>query len=525
MRRLFALATILVTVISSLSMTTGSANGCSLAGTATKVTGIGTCSGAITIPDGVTEIGDQAFINSALTSITIPNTVTLIGERAFLEASALKGVVIPDSLTEIGIDAFAGVNSMESFTVGASNSNYRAIDGVLFNKLGTELIAYPASKDATSYEIPNGVTGIGRRSFWGAARLTSITIPNGVTSIGNQSFLYTGGLISIKIPNSVTFIDANAFQGTGIKKITFPSSVASIGNDTFVEANALESIRFLGIEAPTLSNLSAPSSATAIINPGATGFTPIVDGKWKGLIIVTASTELLASEAAASVDALIVALPASDSISTANSVAITSARAAFNALNVAAKDLVTTLSVLVAAEAKLLSLQDTTADDVAERAMAERRAAARRAAEIAQARFDLVIAIKSKSALTLNDLAKADLSGATAKNISMINAEILNVFQSYPIDIEAIAKIVRKYQLIDKISEKVLKFTFQDLEELGLIDEKERHKVSITILLRKMEPEQIDTFEEIKSVVTSVQDRFKARAEALRAIQERIRGR
>lgn len=54
---------------------------------------------SITIPDGVTSIGDKAFSGcSGLTSIVIPDGVTSIGNRAFEGCSNLTSITAPDRL-------------------------------------------------------------------------------------------------------------------------------------------------------------------------------------------------------------------------------------------------------------------------------------------------------------------------------------------------------------------------------------------------------------------------------------------
>ena len=67
------------------------------------------CSGltSVTIPNGVTSIGEEAFTNcSGLTSITIPNSVTSIDRYAFKYCSGLASVTIPESVTSIGDATF-----------------------------------------------------------------------------------------------------------------------------------------------------------------------------------------------------------------------------------------------------------------------------------------------------------------------------------------------------------------------------------------------------------------------------------
>ena len=75
--------------------------------------------------------------------------------------------------------------------------------------------AFQDSRGILSVTIPNSVTSIGRRAFYGCASLTSVTIPSGVTSIGGEAFLSCGGLTSVTIPSGVTSIGDEAFRGCG----------------------------------------------------------------------------------------------------------------------------------------------------------------------------------------------------------------------------------------------------------------------------------------------------------------------
>lgn len=67
----------------------------------------GSQGGNVVIPEGVTEIGPDAFKgNNNVTSIILPETVTEIGEGAFQDCQNLEYVVIPSSVESIGKNAF-----------------------------------------------------------------------------------------------------------------------------------------------------------------------------------------------------------------------------------------------------------------------------------------------------------------------------------------------------------------------------------------------------------------------------------
>ena len=137
----------------------------------------------VTIPDGVTSIGKDAFGGcDALKSITIPDSVISIGDKVFAGCTTLENITIPNGVINIENYAFAGCNSLKSINVSEGNSNYLSCGGVLFDKSKSVLIKYPEGEKDTSYIIPDGVTSIGDFAFMYCISLKSITIPENVTS-------------------------------------------------------------------------------------------------------------------------------------------------------------------------------------------------------------------------------------------------------------------------------------------------------------------------------------------------------
>lgn len=186
----------------------------------TSLTAIGNfvfqnCTGLtnINIPDSVTSIGEIAFNNcQSLTAINLPAYVISIGPKAFYGCYDLTSITIPASTTSIGEEAFGYCPNLKAITVDEANEIYASIGGVLYNKLGTELIRCPEGLTG-KFIIPSTVTTIRALAFNYCSGLTSVTIPYGVTSIGDFAFRdctgLTGGII---IPSSVTEFGAGTFE-------------------------------------------------------------------------------------------------------------------------------------------------------------------------------------------------------------------------------------------------------------------------------------------------------------------------
>ena len=84
-------------------------------GELTEFKGIGT---EAVIPDGVTVIGDEAFVgNQRLKKVIIPEGVTEIGKRAFSGCTSLRELSLPRSLTIIGDSAFYNCDGLKELSL------------------------------------------------------------------------------------------------------------------------------------------------------------------------------------------------------------------------------------------------------------------------------------------------------------------------------------------------------------------------------------------------------------------------
>lgn len=194
------------------------------------------------------ETGTITKYNGDQTEVVIPSTINReavksIGKNAFADCSKLAKITIPDCITSIGTNAFGDCVNLTNIVVKYNNKYYTSVDGVLFNKLKTEIIKYPEEKKNESYIIPNSVVSIGDGAFILSRNLTNITIPSSIRSIGERTFNGCSGLTNINIPNSVTSIGDNAFgHCNNLKSIAIPNGVTNIGGSEFSDCISLVSI-------------------------------------------------------------------------------------------------------------------------------------------------------------------------------------------------------------------------------------------------------------------------------------------
>jgi hypothetical protein len=178
-------------------------------GTSVTITGY-SGSAVVSIPTNingllVTDIGEEAFYNTGVTSITIPNSITNIASGAFIMCDSLTNAVIPQSVTSIGDSAFGDDVALETVTIWSS------------------------------------LTNIGVGVYSGCQSLTNVTIQMGVKLIQSNMFDGDGSLRSVAIPASVTDISDTAFgNSTDLSNIFFEGNAPMLGHYTFAILNPPE---------------------------------------------------------------------------------------------------------------------------------------------------------------------------------------------------------------------------------------------------------------------------------------------
>ena len=199
----------------------------------------------ITVGDGVTSIGDNAFHScKELSMVTFMGGLTRIGSGAFAGCEALRDFDFPYSLETIGANAFSNCNNLIDVTIPDSvqsigSQAFSCCEGLQSVYLPQMLTIIPDGifTDCArlgSVYIPDTVTEIGANAFSKCTEFSLTGLPAGIKSIGDAAFANCGRIEELVLPETLEHIGEAAFNGTAIDKASFagtPERWTAIGGN------------------------------------------------------------------------------------------------------------------------------------------------------------------------------------------------------------------------------------------------------------------------------------------------------
>jgi hypothetical protein len=169
---------------------------------------------AVNMPSNITSIGAYAFYHTDVLSqkITFPSSLTSLGESAYYYSGITSVDFSKTSLTNVPENCFAD-SKITSITWASSI---------------TEIMptAFADCIVLGDVNIPGTVTHIYKQAFSGHAR--GVTLNEGLKYIGVEAF-NANKLKTITIPTTVTEIDCGAFRDNKLTTFNVPKNVSYIG--------------------------------------------------------------------------------------------------------------------------------------------------------------------------------------------------------------------------------------------------------------------------------------------------------
>ncbi|MBO4540702.1 MAG: leucine-rich repeat protein [Bacilli bacterium] len=183
-----------------------------------------------------------------------------------------KALNIPETVTFLPYSSLQGAD-ITAFNVEEGNLHYASIDGVLFNKKKTTLLAYPFLRNDSFYQVPEGTETIQNGTFYFHKSLEGVAFPDSLKTIKYGAFEETN-LSHVEFGSGLETIEGYAFAFTKLEEVEIPNGVKKIKSGAFSNCSSLvscslpDSVEELGdsvfAEDESLRNVSVPPKATNI---------------------------------------------------------------------------------------------------------------------------------------------------------------------------------------------------------------------------------------------------------------------
>lgn len=151
----------------------------------------------------------------------------------------------------------------------------------------------------------------------------------------------------------------------------------------------------------------------------------------------------------------------------------------------------------------------------------ERNAERLREIEKKVAREEILALVSDAKVIDLATFGRAAIPGVTPTNISAIQVEILGLSVESRSDIKQILRIVRKFEVVDKLSSGQPIYA-QMLQEVELISQDSKHKAAITSAIRKLPASERSSYLAVKQAIDAQMAEIQSRKDRLAAAMKAI---
>ena len=152
------------------------------------------------VPAGVVGVREEAFAGAAacLAEVRLPEGVTWIGEGAFLGCAGLKRVKLPGTLRRLGSSAFFGCAALTEI---ALPPGLPEIEDWTFAKCA----------GLTCVDLPQSLRRIGAHAFEDCVALLGLCLPQTCEEIGEAAFSGCAALGAVRLPGALRILGEGAF--------------------------------------------------------------------------------------------------------------------------------------------------------------------------------------------------------------------------------------------------------------------------------------------------------------------------
>lgn len=202
----------------------------------------------IELPKALVNIGDYAFRGcSALTTLTLPEKLTTLGVSPFYGCSSLRRVTLSSYLKNISDNfVFDRCTALESIEIPSLNTLYSSVDGVLYNRTKTQIVAWPSALSHSVHPIlPSSSSPLAKGALIDCELDEQMWLPARMKTLPSDALTRTSGMkgIAAEKGSLLNTIEARAVSNSkDLEVVELPSTLRQLGEAAFQGCTAVKDV-------------------------------------------------------------------------------------------------------------------------------------------------------------------------------------------------------------------------------------------------------------------------------------------